>query len=345
MKRRGTRLALALGALSLTLLTTSHTLAQRGGGRGGPPPEPGISNVAGDVYKVETGPGVSATTVFMVTPEGIVLADPLNPDFAAWFRAETAERFGVPVRYVVNSHYHWDHARGGGMFADTATYIAHEDMPRLLDDPSFRTAPPPGPMLNLSSPDRLAEGEATGGTRGRFSQLDNNVDGFLTRPELTADIRRPDIVFLDRYTIELGGKKVELIEAGGRHTADMIDLYFPEEKVLFAGDYIWIGRICCNFAFDRMGMDRWIDSIRSLEELDFDIIVNSHYRQGTKSDVIEFREWLENLRDEVSEGIAAGRSLEELQETITMDAYRDWESYQSLPDVIASAYQSLTMYP
>ena len=343
MRRKGTRLALALGALSLTLLIASPASAQPGRGRGGPPPEPLISNVAGDVYKVETGPGVSAITIFMVTPEGIVLADPLNPDFAAWFRAETAERFGVPVRYVVNSHYHWDHARGGGMFSDTATYVAHEDMPGLLTS-SFQDAPPPGPMPNLANPNELRQEEASGGTRGRFGQLDGNGDGVLTMPELTADIRRPDIVFRDRYTIELGGKRVELIEAGGRHTVDMIDLYFPEEKILFAGDYIWIGRVCCRSAFDRVPLDQWIRSMRSVEQIDFDILVNSHYRAGTRQDVVEFREFLENLRDAVSEGIAAGRSVEELQESITMDAYRDWDAYDQLPQIIESTYQNLTLY-
>ena len=70
-----------------------------------------ITEIADGVYRATNN---NHGTVFMVTDEGIVMADPLNTGFSTWLKGELDSRFGVPVRYVVYSHHHWDHATGGG---------------------------------------------------------------------------------------------------------------------------------------------------------------------------------------------------------------------------------------
>lgn len=333
--------AVALLAFVVLLVPVS---AQRQGGPPGPPVRT-MTQVRGDLYKVQSGAGVAAVTMFYVTPEGIILTDPLNPEFAAWLKGELATRFpGRPVRFVLASHYHWDHARGGAMFADTARFIGHENMMRNLALP-IRQARPPGDTDDTDGDNRLTREEAQTGTRAQFDRMNGNGDEFLTQEEMAADIRRPDITFSDRYTVTLGGKRVELIHAGNRHTNDLFDVYFPDERVLFAGDYVWINRLCCNFAFDRRPISTWIASIRALEALDFDIVVNSHWESGTKADLVAFREYLEDLQAQVSAGITAGRSLEEIRKTVTLDKYKGWTGYpEQVPQIVESAFTSLTKY-
>ena len=337
------------GPLLLALLLSASFIAAQAPAA----PVRTITQVRGDLYKVQTGAGVAAVTVFLVTPEGIILADPLNPEFAAWLKSELATRFpGRPVRYVINSHYHWDHARGGGMFTDSAKFVAHANMPRNLALP-IREARPPGDTDDVDGDGRMTREEAQTGTRANFDRFDGNSDGFLTQEEVGADIRRPDITFTgDRYTVTLGGKRVELIHAKNRHTSDLIDMYFPDERVLFTGDYIWINRLCCNFAFDRRPMTTWINSIKALEALDFDIMIGSHFEQGTKADVVLFRQYLEDLMAAVQAGIKEGKSVEELQKTIRLDKYRNFAGYSEtaaatpgLAAAVLSAYNSLTKYP
>ncbi len=85
-----------------------------------PPRE--ITQVKGDLYRARNG---NWYTVFLVTPAGIILGDPINETFAPWLKSELDARFpGRPVRYVVYSHSHFDHAAGGAVFADTATFVA-----------------------------------------------------------------------------------------------------------------------------------------------------------------------------------------------------------------------------
>lgn len=320
-----------------------------GGGRAGGapqgPPQRTITQVRGDLYKVQSGAGVAAVTVFLVTPDGIILADPLNPEFASWLKGELATRFpGRPVKFVLESHYHWDHARGGAMFADTARFVGHENMPKNLALP-IKQARPPGDTDDLDGDNRLTREEAQTGTRAQFDRMNGNGDLFLDHDEINADIRRPDITFADRYTVTLGGKKAELIWSKNRHTSDLFDVYFPDEKVLFASDYVWINRLCCNFSFDRRPITTWIASIKALEALDFDTVINSHWESGTKADLVAFRQYLEDLAGQVQAGIRAGKSVDDLKKTVNLEKYKGWVGY---PDqagaMIESAYISLTKY-
>src|SRR5688572_11429404 len=80
-------------------------------------PPVGITRITGNLYRGTAG---GLHNVFLVTPDGIILADPISTPFANWLKAELAGRFCVPVRYVIYSHGHYDHIEGGGVFADTA---------------------------------------------------------------------------------------------------------------------------------------------------------------------------------------------------------------------------------
>ena len=79
-----------------------------------------IGKLTGDVYYARMDDYMSA---FMVTPEGIVLVEPIGTEMATWLKAELARRFMVPVSVRHLSHSHWDHASGGAVYADTARFI------------------------------------------------------------------------------------------------------------------------------------------------------------------------------------------------------------------------------
>jgi hypothetical protein len=65
----------------------------------------------------------------------------------------------------------------------------------------------------------------------------------------------------------------------------------------------------------------------------------------TKQDVIEGKQFFEDLRDAVQQGMAQGKSMAELKQTIKLDKYKDWAYYNRLlPDDIEAAYQNLEYY-
>ena len=90
-------------------------------------PTRAITQIADGLYRATNN---NHHVVFLVTDDGVILADTVNADFSEWLKSEIDSRFGVPVRYVVYSHHHWDHASGGAVFNDTAQFVGHEKFPR-----------------------------------------------------------------------------------------------------------------------------------------------------------------------------------------------------------------------
>ena len=137
----------------------------------GGPPVRTIAQVTPNLYLARSGTGVDAQTVFLVTPDGIILTDPLSPEFSAWLKGELTTRFpGKPVKWVIESHYHYDHARGGAMFADTATSVAHENMRTNLRLPIVQ-APPPGDSTDRDGDNRLDKNESPIRIRTNFDAV------------------------------------------------------------------------------------------------------------------------------------------------------------------------------
>jgi hypothetical protein len=82
-----------------------------------------ITPLRGDLYQVRNG---QQTTVFLVTPEGIILADPLRRDTALWLKGELGARFPErPVRFILLSHHHVERAEGASVFSDTAQVVGN----------------------------------------------------------------------------------------------------------------------------------------------------------------------------------------------------------------------------
>jgi hypothetical protein len=155
------------------------------------PPARGIVKITGELYRAQND---NHYTVFLVTPQGIILSDPINRDFSRWLKGEIDTRFKQPVRYVVYSHSHWDHAAGGAVFESTATFVAHENMRRNMDG---RYPHMPGDMWDrndngvidpeeISIPTNAWPGICGLGPNS-FGQMDRNRDGRISPQELHAD--------------------------------------------------------------------------------------------------------------------------------------------------------------
>jgi glyoxylase-like metal-dependent hydrolase (beta-lactamase superfamily II) len=316
-----------------------------------------IIQVRGDLYRARNG---NWYTVFLVTRDGIILGDPIGEDFAAWLKSELDARFDVPVRYVVYSHSHFDHAQGGAVFKDTAVFVGHENMWRNMDG---RYPQMPGDMIDRNANGRIDKEDieiptnAAPGICGWgpsfFTLFDHDGDGQVTPAELQRDIVRPSLVYSDRMRIELGGKTVELMHPGLNHSDDATVMYFPAERVVFATEFLADALVTDDIhslpsacgPFDGSPLADWIASYRAVEALDFDVLAPGHGALFKKSDVTDTRHFFEDLRDAVSAGMAAGKPLEELERTITLDKYRSWANYDRLRvRNIDAAYRNLQLY-
>ncbi len=154
----------------------------------------------------------------------------------------------------------------------------------------------------------------------------------------------PDITFSDAMTVELGGKVVELTYVGRNHSDNMIVMRFPAERALFAVDFIPIEAVAYKTLPDGYVPD-WIDSLRRVEAMDFDILVPGHGPLGEKAHVGEFRGYMQALYDAVLAAARAGQSLDEMKAGIKLDAYEDWGQYEAwLPLNIEGMYERIAQH-
>ncbi len=200
-----------------------------------------ITKVAGDVYRFQNKFHYS---VFVVTDEGIVFADPINKEAATWVKAEMTKRFGKSVTRLVYSHSHFDHASGGTVFADTATTIVQENAPAKLD----------GVVPDVRFADRMSfkSGKHTFELTSLGSGHGTDMLAMVIRPENVAyivDVVSPGrMLFKDLAGIDIDGmiaqtKKIEqlkfdVITGGHSRLGKMSDVIEAREYVEWLRDAV-----------------------------------------------------------------------------------------------------------
>jgi glyoxylase-like metal-dependent hydrolase (beta-lactamase superfamily II) len=301
-----------------------------------------IGNLTGSVYYARMDDYLS---VFMVTSEGIILAEPIGTEFATWLKGELARRFNVPVKYVIYSHRHADHGSGAAVYADTARLIGHENMLKYLTMPPANTPLPQNMrMQDANNNGQIEESEAPANLKAVFATYDKDKNGALTGAELTLGplswVKAPDLTYTQKVNINLGGKRVEVIPMPIAHADDNTIVRFVDgTNVVFASDWITVNRV--PFGGDVARRDE-IALVRQVEAMDFEHFICSHGKLGKKADVTANLKYREDLRDAVSKAIAAGQTVEQAQASVLMDAYKSWEFYmQQRPGNVAGAYRAI----
>ncbi|MFC2007191.1 MBL fold metallo-hydrolase [Chloroflexota bacterium] len=201
-----------------------------------------------------------ANSGFVVTSEGIVLIDvPPDIDKAQEWAKEIAKK--GEIRYIINTELHHDHWITNSVFDGVGvTHQITREMMLIMDHEFIR---------------------------GRTSRLYADP---LHLPD-DFELQLPAITFTEHMTIHLGGHTFQLIHTPG-HSAGQIAVYIPEEKVVFPGDSV-LNQIKTPY-HDAITDNRWLESMKVLEELDVRFIVPGH------GEVLSGKEYLKTQTSVVS---------------------------------------------
>lgn len=137
---------------------------------------------------------------------------------------------------------------------------------------------------------------------------------------------RPTTRFSERMQFTRGGKTFELTYLGPGHGSDLVAMVIRPENVAFVVDAVATKRLFYR-DFPGADVDEWINQVRAVDALDFEILVGGHGPVGSKSDVDAGLAYLEEMRAAVLAGLKAGKTEDELAASITMDEYADWINY------------------
>ncbi len=138
----------------------------------------------------------------------------------------------------------------------------------------------------------------------------------------------PTKTFKDELKFSTGGKTIEVSYLGAGHGNDLSAVVVRPENVAFVVDAVSPKRLPYR-NFPRTDVDGLINQIKAVEALDFDILTPGHSVNGTKQDATDTRIYIETLRARVMKAIAAGKSLDQIKASVTMDKYKKWGAYDA----------------
>lgn len=139
---------------------------------------------------------------------------------------------------------------------------------------------------------------------------------------------KPTIRFREQMSFTRGDKTFELTYLGPGHGNDLIAIVVRPDNVVFVVDAVSSKRLFYR-DFPGANLDDWIDQVRKIDTLEFEVMIGGHGPVGVKSDVADGIAYLEELRAEVLQGLKAGKSVDELKQSVTMEKYKDWAAYDN----------------
>jgi len=155
----------------------------------------------------------------------------------------------------------------------------------------------------------------------------------------------PGITFEDSMEIHLGGKRVVLYYFGPTHSDNLIQVHFPEERVLVAPDVVRSGKAIGLPDYRDSDVHNLIRALRELSRLDdVEIVVPGHAGLANQQSFVYYRDYLQALRDRVLDEMVAGRGIEEILQRVTMDDFKDYENFEWLRANVITMWDYLYRY-
>ncbi len=251
----------------------------------------------------------------IVTDEGVVIIDSDVRTVDRIF-AVLPEITAKPVKFLINTHHAFDHSSANCFFADRGVAV--------VGSQSCREA-------------MIAHGELN---FKRWSDRLPAIKKLLEekKPRITP----PHVTFDSHLRLHMGGKTLELFHYGHAHSPGDVFIYLPEERVLYAGDLLWVGVFPNVREADVANQIRVIDKIL---ELPVSYYVPGHGSvTSDRSDVVAVRDFLATLYDRAATMVKQGKSREEVA---TLGAplaalHPDWRGRNFLTTALDVLYTSLT---
>jgi glyoxylase-like metal-dependent hydrolase (beta-lactamase superfamily II) len=248
-----------------------------------------VSKVAGNVYMLK---GAGGNIGFSIGNDGIVMVDDQFAPLADRIKAALKELTDKPVRFVINTHYHFDHIDGNASFQRDAPVVAHHNVRKRLH---------------------------SGGTPGNLGSVKQTM-----KPVVNEAL--PILTFSQDVTIHLNGEDIRVLHCPSGHTDGDSVIFFPQSNVVHMGDdFVTYGFPFIDLAGGGsvQGMIAATESV--VAELPPDVkVIPGHGVISTLRDVERFTTMLKETRNVVEQAIKAGRSLDQMKHEKVLEAWRQW---------------------
>jgi glyoxylase-like metal-dependent hydrolase (beta-lactamase superfamily II) len=273
------------------------------------PPEG--SEVAPGIHLFRTAPygdvGLDGNSVAIIGDDGVLVFDANGtPAAASAVLARIRKLTRQPVRYLVFSHWHWDHWYGAQVYADTfpnLVIVAHEKTRALMNGPAIAFNQP---GLDVQLPEHMRAVEeslaaaAPGSEQAAKWAAHLERDRFFLAQKRATRHTLPTLTFTDSLTIHLGKREIRVLHIDRAITPGDAFLYLPAERLVVTGDLLVNPLTFALFCYP----DGWIRTLEWIDALNAAQMIPGH--GAALSDETLLHRTLEVLKRERS----LGRELE-----------------------------------
>lgn len=235
-----------------------------------------------------------ANAGFVIGTDSVLVVDTFeNVDAAKDLLNQIRRKTNLPIRFVVNTHYHLDHVAGNNIFAAAgATVLAQQ---------------------NVRAWERTENKKFFG---AKITDAQKNMVESLGLPSLT---------YADGVQLFLGTRLV-IVRSFPGHTGGDSAVFIPDANVVFCGDLFW------NHTLPNLidaSTKPWIETLDAgIEHHSEAVFVPGHGEVGHIQDVRDFRDFLSDLRNDVAQAQAAGKTDDALIEAVLPEIqqkYSKWD--------------------
>lgn len=266
---------------------------------------------------------VGANSPVIVTgDEALVIDSQITPAAARALVADLKAVTDKPVRYVVDSHYHYDHSHGNQVFAPDAQVIGHDNTRRrmltnVLEQFTYLSSVQPVPARVESLKQRIAR-EADPQQKAALERQVANSLAYLEQVKETV-VTPPNLTFEKSMTLYRGGREIRILYLGRGHTDTDVVVYLPRERIVCTGDLM---ESIVSYMGDSYP-EEWIATLERLKAIEFDTVIPGHGVVFTGKTKIEaFQRYLRDVITQVTALKQQGLSAEDAAAKVDVTAYR-----------------------
>ena len=286
-----------------------------------------FNKVAEGVYHA-VGTGnltVVGNSSVIVNDDDVIVVDDHASPAAAWVLLDEIKTItNKPVRTVINTHFHYDHAHGNQIFSKDVMIIGHEFTREMLvggksiEMPLYHDYVTGLPRQIDTLKQRLsAETDAT-----RKATLETQLQTAQNNAASQAELKPtpPNVTLKTQMTLYRGSREIQIRFLGRAHTAGDVVVYLPKEKIVITGDMLTSALSNMSDAF----VNEWPGTLDELKKLDFVTVLPGHGEAFTDRAKIDyFQAYLRDVWTEVSRMKQQGASAEDAAKRADLTRHKD----------------------
>jgi cyclase len=327
------RILLVTLAMAISVCFSLEAIAGAQGAAGAPS---AASTISGKIYQFEKiADGVYYATSnspmatggnhpIIVNDRDVVLVDDGTTPAAARALLQDMKLItDKPVRWVVNTHFHYDHTDGNSVFGPDVEIIGHEYVRHAIADLDvIHREPLKSALANMPIQiESLNKQLADAKDPAQRATIEKQLAATQADLEELKNLKPtpPTMTLTSKMTLFRGQREIQLLFLGRGHTQGDTVVFLPKEKIVCTGDLME-----SRLAYMGDGVfDEWITTLDALKELQFDTVLPGHgVPFHEKSLITAYQSYLKDFTIKVAELRKQGLSAEEAAQKVDMTSHK-----------------------